>query len=162
VAVKTLGKVLLGLLACVILLLVVFRITGLEPHNRTPGLWLKGALVTTPVNDWSFTDNVPQIHIQTSTWYFLPHSVTINCMAYNGQLYVASVYPAGTPKHHWNDDVVRDPHVRIQIGNELYDRTLAPVTDPAEREAVLQARAKKYPRLKIPPGAVIHIFHVIG
>lgn len=159
---KILAKILGGLLACLILLLVLFRITGLEPHNRVPGLWLKGNVVATPVNDWSFTDKFPQIHIQTSTWYWLPHSVTINCIASNGQLYVASVYPAGTPKHHWNDDVMRNPHVRIQIGNSLYDRTLAPVTDPAEREAVLRARAQKYPRLKIPAGAVIHIFHVLG
>jgi hypothetical protein len=159
---KTVGKVLLGILACVIVLLVVLRITGLEPHNRIPGLWLKGNLVTTPVNDWSFTDKVPQIHIQTSTWYLLPHSVTINCIAYNGQLYVASVYPASTPRHHWNDDVRRDPHVRIQIGKSIYDRTLAPVTDPAARQAVLNARAKKYPLLKIPPDAVIHIFRVLG
>lgn len=159
---KTLGKVLLGIVICVVALLVVFRITGLEPHNRIPGLWLKGHLVATPVDDWSFTDQVPQIHLQTATWYLLPHSVTINCIAYNHQLYVASVYPAGSPRHHWNDDVMRDPRVRIQIGNQIYDRTLTPVTDPAEREAVLQARAKKYPLLKIPPGAVIHIFRVLG
>jgi hypothetical protein len=159
---KMLAKILGGVLACLIILLVVFRITGLEPHNRIPGLWLKGNVVTTPVNDWSFTDKVPQIHIQTSTSYLLPHSVTINCIAYNGQLYVASVYPASTPRHHWNDDVMRDPHVRLQIGNSLYDRTLTPVTDLAEREGVLKARAQKYPLLKIPANAVIRVFHVVG
>lgn len=159
---KTLGKIVLGILICVAVLLVIFRFTGLEPHNRIPGLWLKGNVVTTPVSDWSFTDKIPQIHIQTNTWYLLPHSVTINCIAYNGQLYVASVYPSITPRHHWNDDVMRDPHVRLQIGDQIYDRTLTPVTDPAERQAVLNARAKKYPLLKIPPGAVIHIFHVVG
>jgi len=57
---------------------------------------------------------------------------------------------------------MRDPHVRIQIGDQLYDRTLALVTDPAEREAVLQARAKKYPLLKIPENATIRVFHVVG
>lgn len=158
---KTFGKVLAGLLACLIVLLIVLRITGLDPHNRIPGLWLRGNLVSTPVNDWSFTDNVPQIHLQTETWYWLPHSVTINCIAYNQQLYVASVYPGKGPRA-WNEDVMRDPHVRIQIGNQLYDRTLALVTDPAEKEAVLQARAKKYPLLKIPANATIRVFHVVG
>jgi len=158
---KTFGKVLAGILACLIALLIILRITGLDPHNRIPGLWLRGTVVNTPVNDWSFTDNVPQIHLQTETWYWLPHSVTINCIAYNHQLYVASVYPGKGPRT-WNEDVMRDPHVRIQIGRQLYDRTLTPVTDPAEKEAVLQARAKKYPLLKIPANATIRVFHVVG
>jgi hypothetical protein len=154
---KTLWKILGGICACVVLLLLALRITGLEPHARTPGLWLKGNLVTTPVADWSFTDQVPNIKLQTQTWYLLPHSVTINCIAYDSRLYVSSVFPAGTSRS-WNEDVMRDPHVRIQIGNQLYDRTLSLVTDPAERQAVLEARAKKYPQLKIPPNATIHIF----
>ncbi len=158
---KTFGKVLAGLLACVIVLLIILRITGLDPHNRIPGLWLRGHLVSTPVNDWSFTDNVPQIHLQTETRYWLPHSVTINCIAYNHQLYVASVYPGRGPRA-WNEDVIRDPHVRIQIGGQLYDRTLTLVTDPVEKEAVLQARAKKYPLLKIPANATVRVFHVVG
>ena len=45
---------------------------------------------------------------------------------------------------------MRDPHVRIKIGDKLYDRTLVLVTDPAEMDAVLQVREKKYPQLKIP------------
>lgn len=158
---KTLGKVLLGIVICIVLVLVALRITGLDPHNRVPGLWLTGTVVTTPVTDWSFTDNVPQIHLQTATWYFLPHSVTINCIAHNHQLYVASVYPGHGPRT-WNDDVMRDPRVRIQIGHQLYDRRLLLVTDPAERQAVLQARAKKYPLLKLPPDATIRVFRVIG
>ena len=37
---------------------------------------------------------------------------------------------------------MRDPHVRIKIGNKVYDRTLALLTDPAEIEAVLQVRKR--------------------
>lgn len=158
---KTFGKAVAVLVACLIALVIILRITGLDPHNRIPGLWLTGNVVNTPVNDWSFTDNVPQIHLQTQTWYGLPHSVTINCIAYNHQLYVASVYPGHGPRT-WNDDVMRYPHVRIQIGHQLYDRTLTPVTDPTEKAAVLQARAKKYPLLKIPADATIRVFHVVG
>jgi hypothetical protein len=158
---KTLLKIVGAILVCLVVVLVVLRITGLDPHDRTPGLWLTGNLVTTPVTDWTFTDGVPNIKLQTQTWYLLPHSVTINCLAYKGQLYVSSVYPAGTPRS-WNDNVMRDPHVRIKIGDKVYDRALLLVTDPAERDGVLQARAKKYPQLKIPENATIHVFHVIG
>jgi hypothetical protein len=146
---------------CLILLLVILRITGLEPHNRTPGLWLKGNVVTTPVSDWSFTNQVPTVKLQTESWYGLPHSVTIDCVTYKGQLYLTSVYPEGTARS-WNDNVMRDPHVRLKIGDNLYDRTLVLVSDPDEREGALQARATKYPRLKIPPNSTIHVFHVVG
>jgi hypothetical protein len=91
----------------------------------------------------------------------LPHSVNINCLNYNSQLYLVSVYPAGTA-HTWNDNVMRDPHVRLKIGDDIYDRTVSLVTDPAEQEGVLQARHNKYPQLKVPPNSTIHVFHVVG
>jgi hypothetical protein len=149
------------IVVCLILILIVLRITGFGPHARTPGLWLKGNVVTTPVTDWSFTDKIPVVQIQTETSYMLPHSVNINCLNYNGQLYLVSVYPAGTA-HTWNDNVMRDPHVRLKIGDDIYDRTVSLVTDPAEQEGVLQARHNKYPQLKVPPNSTIHVFHVVG
>jgi hypothetical protein len=158
---KTFGKIIVGILVCLFLALVVLRITGLNPHGRIPGLWLTGNVVLTPVTDWSFTEKVPNIELQTQSRFLLPHSVTINCLDYNGQLYVSSVYPPGTPRG-WNDNVMRDPNVRIKIGNNLYDRTMVLVTDPVEKDAVLQVRARKYPRLKIPPNSVIHVFRVAG
>jgi hypothetical protein len=162
---KTLLKILGAILVCLILFLAVARITGFGPHDRTPGLWLKGNLVTTPVADWSFTDNIPKVKLQTQTWYLLPHSVTIDCVAYDGQLYLSSVYPAGTSRS-WNDNALRDPRVRIKIGNDVYDRTLSLVTDPAEQKHGLQARSKKYPELrpelKARPNSTIHVFHVVG
>ena len=92
------GPVLVGLLV----VLAVLRVTGLEPrlcyHSadswtcKIPGLWLEGNLVTTPISDWSFVDNYPEIKIQTQTRYLLPLSVTTYCMTYNGQLYVESTY----------------------------------------------------------------------
>jgi hypothetical protein len=149
------------IVVCLILILIVLRITGFGPHARTPGLWLKGNVVTTPVMDWSFTDKIPVVQLQTETSYMLPHSVNINCLNYNGQLYLVSVYPAGTA-HTWNDNVIRDPHVRLKIGDDIYDRTVSLVTDPAEQEGVLQARHNKYPQLKVPPNSTIHVFHVVG
>ena len=149
------------IVVCLILVLIVLRITGFGPHARTPGLWLKGNVVTTPVTDWSFTDKIPVVQLQTETWYMLPHSVNINCLNYNGQLYLVSVYLAGTA-HTWNDNVMRDPHVRLKIGDQIYDRTVSLVTDPAEQEGVMEARHSKYPQLKVPPNSTIHVFHVVG
>ena len=161
---KILLKVVGVIVVCLVVLLVVARITGFEPSQRRPGLWLKGDLVTTPVTDWSFTDQVPNLKIQTNTWYGIPHSVTINCVSYKGQLYLDSFYAAGLTYPHgrsWNENVARDPHVRLKIGDKLYDRTLALVTDPAETAAVNAAKEKKYPTLKLPPGGTIVLFHVV-
>lgn len=162
---KTLGKILLGIAVCLILALLVFRVTGLDPNGRRPGLWLTGTVVTTPVTDWSFADQYQTVELQTRDLFFLPHSVTTYCVTYNGQLYLTSLYAAGLVFPHgrrWNENVVRDPHVRIKVGDKLYDRTLVYVTDPALRAAVIQNKRKKYPQQVIPPGGYFNVFHVVS
>ncbi|PYU18569.1 MAG: hypothetical protein DMG30_27330 [Acidobacteria bacterium] len=162
---KTVLKIAGATVICLVLLLVVVSITGFEPRQRTPGLWLKGNLVTTPVSDWTFTDQVSTVEVQTRTWYLLPHSVTTYCVVYQGQLYLDSFYPPGVEYPHgrsWNENVARNPHVRLKIGNNLYDVTLSHVTDPAEKTALRELKAKKYPQLKIPPDPQVQLFHVIG
>jgi len=154
-------KVVGAIVVFLVLVLVILRITGLNPHGQKPGLWLSGNLVKTPVTDWSFTDQFYAIELQTNTWYGLPHSVTINCMIANGHLYLFSAYPAGTHRS-WDDNVMRDPHVRMKLGDDLYDRTLVVVADPAESESVFEARKKKYPKLKVPPNSTVQIFRVEG
>ncbi len=124
---------------------------GCEPRDNTPGLWLSGELVTTPVDDWSFSDPFPVIYLETQTWYWIPHSVTISCATHNGQLYLFTIYYQGgefPEAKFWNRNVVRDPRVRLKIGNRLFEQRVALITDPAEREIALQAFAGKYTRVK--------------
>lgn len=159
-------KLLAGVVSLVVLLvliLVVLSVVGLEPKERRPGLWLRGERVTTPVTDWSFTDQFQTILLQTRSWYLLPHSVTVTCTAANGHLYLTSVYREGQqfPRDRlWNRNVLRDPRVRLKIGDKVYDRTLTLVEDPAEREVVLRAKEKKYPRLRTPPNGSVYLFRV--
>jgi len=101
------------------------------------------------------------VKVQTNTWYLLPHSVTTYCVAYKGQLYLTSVYPAGIvyPNgRNWNANVARDPHVRIKIGNNVYDRVLSYVTNPAEHSSVLEMKWGKYPKQVIAPNATVNEF----
>ena len=114
---KTAMKIVGAVAACVVVLLVLLSITGFEPRQRTPGLWLKGNLVTAPVTDWSFTEKVDTVEVETHTWYGVPHSVTTYCAALNGQLYLDSFYPPGVEYPHgrsWNENVARDPRVRLK------------------------------------------------
>jgi hypothetical protein len=147
---KTLWKIIGSVLLCSVLLLVVLRITGCNPGFHKPGLWLTGNLVTAPVTDWSFVNNYEFIAIQTRTRYLLPHSVNTGYIVLNGQLYVYSGYPEGVEWPHdrvWNENVAQDPHVRLKIGNQLFDRTLFHVTDPVEKTAFLAALTERRKRM---------------
>lgn len=152
-----------GLAAVLVVALIALRIIGLDPHERRPGLWLRGEVVSQPVTDWAFTDKYQNIDIQTRSWYLLPHSVTITCVAHDGQLYLTSVYQQGSPfpqGKRWTSNVMRDPHVRLKIGDRLYDETISLVTDPAERAAVLESKAKKYPQQRVAKTSTVYLFRV--
>jgi hypothetical protein len=163
--VKTTLKIGGGIVICLVLLLATLRATGFEPRDcanasswscRAPGLWLKGEVATTPVNDWSFTDQIQTIKIQTQTPFLLPHSVSIWCAVYKDNLYVTS-YRGRL----WVEDAIRDPHVRLKIGGQIYERTLSMVGDPDEKAAVLQAKGKKYPQWKVPSVSRATVFRVV-
>src|SRR5690242_5704936 len=140
--------------------LLALRITGLEPeyldldqlraHHMIarPGLWLKGELVTAPVTDWSFVDNVPHpgrsintVLVETRTPYFIPHSVRTMPFVRNGVLYIRShqdrmdlQFPGDKS---WTSNVARDPRVRIKIGDKLYEATMVLVADRSQAIALL-------------------------
>lgn len=170
---KTLGKIVGVIVACLIGALVVLRFTGLNPIGDTPGpgnypgLWLSGTVVTTPVTDWSFASQYRTDKLQTRTWYLIPHSVTTGHIVHNGQLYITSNFAKGVPfpdGKSWVKNVMRDPHVRLKFGNNLYDCVLSPVTDPAEKAAVFGPRAAKNPQLLASDsaaGPVMHLFRVM-
>ena len=149
-----------------ILLLVTLRATGFEPRDctnaseswscRTPGLWLKGEVVTTPVSDWSFTDKIQTVKIQTRTPFLLPYSVSIWCAVYKDILYVTSYRG-----RRWVEDIIRDPHVRLKIGGQLFERSLSLVSDLDEKAAVLQAKGKKYPNWTVPSVSKATVFRVL-
>ena len=133
-------KALIGVVAVLAVTLVILRVTGLNPRGPRPGLWLSGNRVIVPVADWSFANGYPTIEVQTKTWYLVPHSVTIWCVSYQTHLYLQAL------GKNWSRNVVRDPHVRIKIGDQLYDGTAAYVTDPNEFFGVEARMAQKYPR----------------
>ena len=162
---KTLAKIVGSIIIVLVVALLILRFTGFEPKDcppfnrswscKMPGLWLRGKLVTKPVTDWSFTQKIKRIKIQTETPFLLPHSVTIWCVVYNGNLYVTS-YRGRL----WVEDIIRDPHVRLKIGDQLFARTLSVVNDPVEKAAVLKAKGEKYPEWKVPPVSTATVFRV--
>lgn len=171
---RTFAKIVGAIVVCLVLVLVVLRITGFNPIGNTPGpgnypgLWLSGTVVKAPVSDWSFVSQYKTDKVQTRTWYGIPHSVTTGFIIYNRQLYLTSMFAKGVPfpdGKSWVKNVMRDPHIRLKFGDSLYDCTLSPVNDPAERTAVLGPRAERNPQLLASDstnGPVLHLFHVMS
>ena len=130
-------------LACVLV------VSGcVDPKDRRPGLSLSGEVEKAPVTNWSFMEGQREIFLETRTWYGIRHSVTVVCAVHNGALYVPSIYYDGgeyPDARHWHRNVARDPRVRLEIGDRLYERRAVLVTDPAEWSAVLAAFAQKMP-----------------
>jgi hypothetical protein len=169
---RTSAKIAGTLVVCLLLVLVVLRITGFNPIGNIPGpgnypgLWLSGTVVRTPVTDWSFVSQYKTDKVQTRTWYGIPHSVTTGFIVYNRQLYLTSMFAKGVPfpeGKYWVRNVMRDPHVRLKFGDSLYDCVLSSVTDADERAAVLGPRARNNPQLlalNSANGPVMHLFHV--
>jgi hypothetical protein len=119
----------------------------IEPKDQRPGLYVSGEVVAEPVSDWSFTDSVREVFVETRGWYLLPHSVTTHITVAGGKLYVGSLYrePGNFPDARpWNRNAVRNPHVRVKIGDKIYRLQAAVVTDAAEAAAALDAIAAKY------------------
>jgi hypothetical protein len=119
------------------------------------GFWLTGELDTTPVTDWSFADAAQTVQMETRTWYFIPHFVRTYIARNNAQLYLFSEYFAprpGQPDHRdefpdarfWNRMVVRDPRIRVKIGNRLFQMRAYPLTDSNQVEVARQAFLSKY------------------
>jgi len=153
----------LALLVVAAVTLGTLRTIGYEPKDQSPGLWVTGQLVTEPISDWSFTDQFKEIFVQTNTWYWIPHSVNTYCTIYNGNLFLFSAYYQGGtfPEGRlWNRNVLRDPHVRLKIGDRLFDRTVRPVTGLADKEPVLQSFIEKYPEWSSPGIENVHMFLV--
>lgn len=157
------GRVLLGIVIVVLGILLILRVTGLEPeymdytteaYNERgrmtwPGLWLKGELVREPVDNWEWVTAVDHpergntIMVETRTWYGIPYSVTILPTPRGDKLYIggsargerlAREFP-----HYkqWWTNVERDPRVRLKIDGKLYEVTAALVNDPEELASIL-------------------------
>ena len=107
---KALLKIIGVVVICMVLVVVTLRFTGLNSHGDTPGpgsypgLWLSGNVVTTPGADWSFTDSVQTVKLQTNTRYLIFRSATIWYIAYNGQLYVST---SGAANRQWPRNLAR-------------------------------------------------------
>ena len=111
---------------------------GLGPCGPIPGGALSGDLAQGPIDDWSFANEVPRCAVEVRPES--PHSVTVNCMSWQGELFVSCSECEGK---RWSGYALANPDARIRIGGALYPVTLRRVEDPARLDQVWKARARK-------------------
>ena len=92
---KLVFRALLSIFGFLGIALVFLRIVGYEPKDTSPGLWIAGNTVSEPVTDWSFTNEIDEIFVETRTPYLVPHSITTYCGVYDGKFYLFSAYYEG-------------------------------------------------------------------
>ncbi len=154
----------ISLIAIALFTILSLLIVGYEPQDQSPGLWLTGELATEPGADWSFTEQHEEIFVQTRSPWLIPHSVTTYCATYNDSFYLFSAYYGGgdfPDLRRWNKNVVRDPRVRLKIGDQLFDQTLSYIDDESIRMPVHQAFVDKYLQWVSPGLENVHIFQVL-
>lgn len=112
----------------------------IPPSDRRPGLWLSGE--QTPfADDWRFTDAHPEIALEVRAPLGWRHSVTIWCVAPDGELHVAARHP---DEKYWPGWVAARPEVRLLIDGALYEAVLERLEDPESIAPVAAAYATKY------------------
>ena len=143
--------------------LFFLRIVGYEPKDTSPGFWLSGDILSEPITDWSFTNEIKEIFVETQTPYFLPHSVTTYCGVYEEKFYLFSAYYEGGEfpyARRWNQNVMRDPSVRLKIDGNIYEQNLSFVSDESEKVPIHRAFVDKYSNWQSPGIENVHIFLV--
>jgi hypothetical protein len=108
------------------------------PCERVPGGWLLGEQITTPIGNWQFANEPGLCQIEVTD--ILPHSINLNCMSADGQLYLSCMNCEGKK---WSTTALKNPDGRIRIDGRVYPVTMRRVTDDAELTRAWLARAAK-------------------
>ncbi len=116
------------------------------PQGAFPGGPFLGASQDRTPGDWSFTDDYELVAIETRGPLFR-HSVTILCVSAGGKLYVMARHPEGK---RWVQNVMRDPRVRLAIGDRIYDGQAVRVDEARDGAKVARAFLRKYAGLDAP------------
>jgi hypothetical protein len=103
-----------------------------------PGGYLIGREVDEAVRDWSFANEVPLCQLEVAST--LPHSINLNCMATEGELYVSCSNCEGK---HWSSVALAQPNGRVRVADAIYPVTLTRIEDVSTLDRAWLARASK-------------------
>jgi hypothetical protein len=116
---------------------------GVCPCERTPGSYLVGPEVQAPVDDWSFVNSdvgLCQIEVRRG---LLPHSINLNCMASEGELFLSCARCEGKA---WSTAALANPNARVRMNGVVYPVTVQRVVDTITLDRAWRAREGKLGR----------------
>jgi hypothetical protein len=114
-------------------------LAGWGPCGPIPGGRIDGEPAGERVADWTFTDELSTIQVETKPGE--PYSVTTWCITDGPNLYVPS---RGAPEKPWVKNVVADPRVRARIGDRVHQFRAVRVVDGEEQRRVVSLLRRKY------------------
>jgi hypothetical protein len=118
---------------------------GLGPRGFIAGGWLWGEVVREPVRDWSFTDRIAEVQVQTRLGP-LPYSVTTWNLSAGDVLYI----PSGDCSRRWVRQVLAHPDVRVRIDGRIHELRAAREDDLAAASRVAPVLLEKYLGIRDP------------
>lgn len=107
------------------------------PLGPIPGGVLKGPLSPDTHPQWADLEKVIELEIRPER----PWSLSIWNVVIDGELYVPSARGA---QRRWTAVAVREPLVRLRTHGQIYALRIERVTDPALRQRLGQALARRY------------------
>ena len=133
----------------------IIRPPGLGAHQRETlpvrtlgplaGGRLRGDIYSGQIPDWSFTQDVKTIQLETNPED--PHSVNTWCGVYQGALHIPTSLILGTDEpseRAWVKNVLADPNVRLRIDGVVYELRAVRVTDKDQLEGARASLLAKY------------------
>ena len=128
-----------GLLGCLLC-------TGCAPFLVFPGGELQGTLNAGVIDDWSHSDGVEFVQLETRPDH--PYSVQVYGVGAGTAFYIASQGWRGalgsTSRARWIDHLASDPRIRLRVRGVLYELTAIRVEDDAEVKLARQLFLDKY------------------
>ncbi len=121
--------------------MAIIVVSACSPRDRTPGQWLRGNVVDTVPQDWTFTDDFKEIYVEVKTPYFIPHSVTIWCAQFDGKLFIGARDPE---TKNWPGWMNENRDIRLKIGADIYSVAALDLTDEETLADVRSAYTTKY------------------
>ena len=134
------GKIITAVVAVYVLTAIAIYTVSC-PCERMPGLWLTGYEVDQPQADWGFINDVGLCELEVSSWR--PHSITLNCMSADGELFISCSQCEGK---YWSGVALDNPAATLRAEGRLYPVMLTRLTAADHLDKAWLARITKLKR----------------
>jgi hypothetical protein len=145
---KMILRIVLGLLAALVLLIVVVIIGARFADGPVAivagGPFTSGELVTGPEPDWSYVQDIQEVEFQLVE---PPRSRTTWILEHEGRIYIPSGYMTtawGKLWKKWPFEALEDGRAILRIGDKLYERQLVRVEEGPTVIALTTQLSQKY------------------